>query len=410
MTCSTDQPAPSRPPLAWNVKILGWASLLNDVASETMIPLMPVFLLNVLGGSNFQLGAIEGVADSTASLLKLWTGGWSDRVGHRKAFVVFGYVLAAIARPLSGLAQAPWHLFATRTSDRIGKGIRTTPRDAMIADSSPPEALGWSFGFARAMDHLGAALGPLLAMIFLEFWPDRLRLLFLLTAVPGLAVVALLVWGLRDEPPKVSVERPKFSLSLRPLNGNFRLYLLAMFVFTLGNSSDLFLLARAKALGLADYMLPVLWLVLHLVKSSGSLLAGMSVNRLGAKPLIFVGWSIYALVYLAFAFTTQLWQVWALFLVYGIYYAVTEPIEKKFVADLIPAQRKGLAYGWFNFSVGIGALPASLLFGWLDDRYGPTAAFGCGAALAGVAALLLTKVKANGECGTNVELGMGNGE
>jgi MFS family permease len=292
-------------------------------------------------------------------------------------------------------------LLATRTSDRIGKGIRSTPRDAMIADSTPPRQLGWAFGFARAMDHLGAAVGPLAAALFLYFCPNQLRSLFLWTALPGLAVVLLVTLGLREEPVQQKAERPKFTLHFGPLGSNFRLYLLAMFVFTLGNSSDAFLLSRARELGMSNGWLPILWLAIHLVKSGGSVLAGLSVNRAGTKPLIFAGWTIYALVYTGFAFASQVWHVWVLFLIYGVYYALTEPVEKKFVADLVGPQRKGLAYGWFNFSIGIGALPASLLFGWLDDRFGPATAFGCGAALAAVAAVLLARVKnkPNGEVG-----------
>ena len=191
------------------------------------------------GGLELQLGAIEGVADSTASLLKLWSGGWSDRLGHRKAFVVFGYVVAGIARPLSGLAQAPWHLFATRTSDRIGKGIRTTPRDALIADSSPPDQLGWAFGFARAMDHLAPPLGPLLAMIFLEFWPHRLpAAIFADRNSRRGRRGAFDLGGCAISLARFPSTPRNFRSACRPSAGNFRLYLLAMFVFTLGNSSE----------------------------------------------------------------------------------------------------------------------------------------------------------------------------
>jgi hypothetical protein len=223
--------------LPWNVKVLGAASLLNDVASEMVFPLLPQFLLSVLGGNRFHLGIIEGVADSVSSLLKLWSGAWSDRAGQRKSFVVAGYLLAAFARPFIGLASAPWHVFAARSMDRIGKGIRTSPRDALIADSSDAAIRGRAFGFHQAMDHLGAAVGPILATLFLLAWPGELRWLFLLTLIPGVAVAGLVTLGLREIPvTRGAQEGPQ--LTLKSIGGNFRLFLLALFLFTLGNSSD----------------------------------------------------------------------------------------------------------------------------------------------------------------------------
>ena len=377
-----------------NVKLLGAASLLNDVASEMIYPLMPQFLMAVLGGNRFHLGIIEGFADSVSSLLKLASGAWSDRAGRRKGFVVFGYALAAVARPLIGLVMAPWHLFVARTADRIGKGLRTAPRDALIADSTQPFVRGRAFGFHRAMDHLGAAVGPILASLFLLAWPGQLRLLFLLTLLPGIVVVALLVFGLREAP----VENPpqeRLALTLAPFDRHFRLYLLALAIFTLGNSSDAFLLVRAGELGVPTALLPLLWCAFHVVKSGGNLLSGRVVDRIGPRPLILVGWVIYAAVYLAFALADSASQVWVVFLAYGLFFALTEPAEKTLVAALVGVERKGLAFGWFNFVIGIVALPSSLMFGWLYEQYGPLTAFGWGAGLAAVAAILLLGVPAN---------------
>lgn len=374
-----------------NVKLLGLASLLNDVASEMIFPLMPQFLITVLGGNRFHLGIIEGVADSASSLLKLWSGAWSDRDGRRKRFVVFGYTLAALVRPVTGLVTGPWQLFAVRTADRIGKGIRTSPRDAFLADSTDPGMRGRAFGFHRAMDHLGAAIGPLLAAAFLLAWPGRLRLLFLLTIVPGLLVVALLVFGLRERPASNPPrERPR--LSLKPFDRNFRVYLLALVVFTLGNASDAFLLVRAGELGVPVAALPLLWCAFHVVKSGGNLLAGRAVDRLGTRPLILSGWVLYAAIYLAFALASTAWQVWVVFLGYGLVYALIEPAEKTLVANLAGAERRGLAFGWFNFVIGFAALPSSLIFGWLYERHGALAAFGWGSSLALLAAVLLAGV------------------
>lgn len=381
----------AKPPLPRNVKLLGWASLLNDVASEMIFPLMPQFLLTVLGGNKAWLGVIEGVADSVSSLLKLWAGAWSDRAGGRKAFVVAGYVVAAVARPITGLLTAPWQLFAVRTTDRIGKGIRTAPRDALLADATEAAMRGRAFGFHRSMDHLGAAVGPVLATLFLLAWPGQLRTLFLVTLVPGLAVAALLVFGLRETSGGGERQAP-LRLTLRPFDRNFRLYLAALVVFTLGNSSDAFLLVRAGELGVPTAYLPLLWFAFHLVKSVGNYLSGPVVDRLGPRPLIFAGWAVYAVIYLAFARITTAWQMWITFLAYGVFYALTEPAEKTLVAQLVGAERRGLAFGWFNFAIGIAALPSSLLFGWLYERFGATTAFGWGAAAAAVAAVLLLGV------------------
>jgi MFS family permease len=384
--------APSRRPLPRNVKVLGLASLLNDVASEMIYPLLPGFLLTVLLGNRFYLGVIEGVADSVASLLKLWSGGRSDQAGRRKGFVLFGYALPAVTRPLIGVVVAPWQLFALRVGDRVGKGVRTSPRDALIADSTDPAIRGRAFGFHRGMDHLGAAIGPLLAAGFLWLWPGALRTLFLLTVVPGLSVVVLLVFGLR-ETPSSAPPTERLRLTLRPFDRGLRLYLLALVVFTLGNSSDAFLLVRAGELGVPTVLLPVLWCAFHVVKSGGNLLLGRAVDRLGARPFLFLGWFVYAGVYLAFALATTAWHAWACFLVYALFYGLTEPAEKTLVANLAGGERKGLAYGWYNFAIGIATLPSSLIFGALYQASGAPAAFGWGAALALLAATLLVGVR-----------------
>jgi MFS family permease len=384
-----------------NVKVLGWASLLNDVASEMVFPYLPAFLIGVLGGNKFTLGIMEGAADCVSSLVKLWSGGWSDRAGSRKGFVVFGYAVAAVSRPVIAVLAAPWQLLLARAADRVGKGIRTSPRDAMIADAADPRLRGRAFGFHRSMDHLGAAIGPLVAL--LAVWlitggafagplePGQLRLLFSLTLLPGLVVVALSFFGLREHRPATPAAG-EFAWTLRPFDRAFRVYLLALFVFTLGNSSDAFLLVRAGELGVPNGLLPVLWCVFHLGKSGGNWLAGRFVFRVGPRPMILAGWGCYALVYVAFALASAAWHVWALFLLYALFYALTEPAEKTLVANLVGPQRRGLAYGWFNFAVGVGSLPASLIFGAIYQAFGGVAAFGWGAALALAASLILAAV------------------
>jgi MFS family permease len=428
---TTDVPPPTTAPsLPRNVRVLGFSSLLNDIASEMIFPLLPGFLLVLTAGNKFALGMIEGLADSVASLLKLWSGGWSDRAGRRKGFVVFGYSLAALVRPWIGVVGNMWQLAAIRVGDRIGKGIRTSPRDAMIADSTAQSQRGRAFGFHRAMDHLGAAIGPLLATAFLWFWPEQIRTLFMLTLIPGLLVVGLVVFGLKETPPTRSgtggdhgdtggketeshsdsvsgtgdgvsgnsasggaLAPSRVRLTLAPFDANFRLFLLALVIFSLGNSSDAFLLLRAEELGVPRYLLPVLWCLFHILKSYGNWWCGAGVDRYGPKPFILLGWFVYAVIYICFAFAVNAWQVWAIFLSYALFYGLTEPAEKTLVAALAGPERKGLAFGWFNFAIGISTLPASLLFGALYQVFGPLTAFGTGAALALVASVLVGLVQ-----------------
>lgn len=382
----------ARPLLPRNVKVLGLASLLNDIASEMIFPLLPTFLLTVLQGNRFSLGLIEGAADSVSSFLKLWSGGWSDRVGRRKGFVLVGYILAAVTRPLIGVIAAPWQLLGLRVADRVGKGIRTSPRDALIADSTDASIRGRAFGFHRAMDHLGAAIGPLLATGFLWLWPNQMRTLFGLTLLPGLLVILFLIFGLREVATS-QAGRERLRLTLQPFDRDFRLFLVVLVIFTLGNSSDAFLLVRAGELGVPTLFLPMLWSAFHIVKSTSNLFLGRAADRFGSRRFLFLGWLIYAGIYLAFGLATTAWQAWALFLGYALFYGLTEPAEKTLVAKLVGSERKGLAFGWYHFAIGIATLPASLIFGGLYQFYGALAAFGWGAALALVAVALLPLVK-----------------
>ena len=356
-----------------------------------LYPLIPQFLIEALGGNRFHLGIIEGFADSVASLLKLWSGAWSDRAGRRKRFVVVGYTLAVVARPVIGLVVAPWQLFVARAADRIGKGIRTSPRDALIADSTDPAIRGQAFGFHRAMDHLGAAIGPLIAAAFLWRWPAELRTLFILSLVPGLLVLLLLRFGLQ-EPSSLQSSPGRRQLSPRRLGRNFRLFLFSVAVFTLGNSSDAFLLVRAAELGVSIAVLPLVWFAFHVVKSVTNLFAGRLVDRLGPRRPILLGWVGYAGIYLGFGWSTAAWQAITLFFVYAVFFSLTEPAEKTLVVNLVGDEGKGVAFGWYNFAVGMVALPSSLIFGALYERFGPRMAFGFGAASAAVAVLLFTAV------------------
>ena len=331
------------------------------------------------------LGAIEGAAESTAALLKLGSGWLSDRVRRRKPLVLLGYGIASLIRPLIGLAQSATQVLAIRVADRVGKGIRGAPRDALIADSVDPAIRGRAFGFHRAADHAGAVVGPLLAFALLRWTEMDLRQLFLLTIVPGVLAVAALVFGVR-EVPRVTETSKRFDPHAR-LGGRFWAFLGVLFIFTLGNSTDAFLLLRAADLGVDAALIPILWAMLHVVKSLSSTPGGALSDRLGRKPLLIAGWLVYAAVYFLLGRAGAEWQVWALFAVYGIYFGLTEGVEKALVADLVPADRRGAAFGWFNLALGVGALPASLIFGAIWDRWGPTAAFTFGAGMALVAAI-----------------------
>lgn len=398
----------NRAALPRNVKILAAVSFLTDVASEMVYPLLPLFLSTVLGVSAAGLGVIEGFAESASSLLRLPAGWWSDRTKRRKPLVVIGYSIAALARPLIGIAQSAGQVLAIRVSDRFGKGLRTAPRDALIADSVPAAQRGYAYGVHRGADNLGAVFGPLIAWAALTYGWAELRTLFYWTALPGLLSVLLLVVLVREARPHAVVvvpASPKQEADTEgrpiavpaesddaPLGKSFWRMLGVIFLFTLSLSTDAFLLLRASQLGVATSMIPILWAALHVVKSSSSVLSGALSDRVGRRPLILGGWGVYAAVYVGFALASTAWHVWALFLVYGLFFGMSEGAEKALVADLAPASRRGAAFGWFNAAVGIAALPASIVFGLVWDAYGPEAAFGMGASIAVVSCVLFAAV------------------
>ncbi|KIE41434.1 MFS transporter [Geobacter anodireducens] len=372
--------------ISGNVLILGMVSFLTDVSSEMIYPLLPLFLTTVLGAGPAFLGVIEGVAESTAALLKLVSGIVSDRTRSRKGLVLAGYALSSLARPLVAAATGPAAVLAVRFADRVGKGVRTSPRDALIADSSDSTVRGKAYGFHRAMDHAGALVGPLLATLLLAGAALDLRTVFWLSAVPGLLAVLLIILRVRD------VERKRTSdgsiLGAVP-RGGLRRYLAVLVLFTLGNSSDAFLLLRAGQLGVPPARIPLLWAFFHLVKMLASTPFGALSDRIGRRRVIVAGWAVYALSYLGFAAAASEPVCWLLFAVYGTFYGMTEGTEKAFVADLVPAEARGGAFGWYHFAVGVGALPASVLFGLIWERAGQGAAFLFGAGLAALAAVLL---------------------
>ncbi len=388
--------------LTRNVVILGFVSLLNDGASEMIYPLLPTFLTVVLGAGPAALGIIEGVAEATASLLKLYSGYLSDRVKKRKGWIVAGYSLSNVIRPLIALSTSWLQVLTLRFSDRIGKGLRTSPRDAIIAESTPAGFRGKAYGFHRAMDHGGAIVGPLAATGLLLVLHDDLKTIFLLSFIPGLLAVGLLLFGLkehREERTPHAASSFNFRAAWNEMSGGFKKYLLIILIFTLGNSTDAFLLLRAQRLGVPVSLLPSIWVVLHIVKMGFSVPGGIISDRIGRKKVIVTGWAVYALVYMAFGAANQQWHAWALFAIYGIYFGLTEGVEKALVADFAPAHLRGSAFGLYHLLVGLGAFPASLLFGLVWQTRGPAAAFAMGAGFALVAGIMLSllEIKKTGE-------------
>lgn len=386
---------PRMPLLSGNVLWLSVVSLLNDAASEMIYPLLPIFLTGVLGAGPAFLGLIEGVAEASSSLLKLASGVIADRFGRRKRLVAWGYGIAAVGRPLIAVAGAAWQVLAIRFTDRVGKGLRTAPRDALLADSVPPGLRGTAFGIHRAADHAGAVVGPLIASALLLLWPGQLRRVFALALVPGLITLAVVLWKVA-EPPRVPVAAdvpPKRVLPrLWEMGPVLPRYLGVVALFALGNSSDAFLLLRAGELGVGVALIPLLWSALHASKMAWSIVGGRLSDRVGPRAAIVAGWLVYAAVYAGFAFARAPWHAWALFLVYGLFFGLTEAPEKALVAQLAPAGLRGSAFGWYHAAVGVAALFASVLFGAVWNAWRGPAAFLMGAAIALASAVLFVAV------------------
>jgi MFS family permease len=369
------------------VWILGGVSLLNDTATESVYPLLPFFLTSVLGAGAVSLGVIEGAAEAVASILKVISGRLSDRWNRRKPIVVAGYGVSALARPFIGLARSWTTVFALRFIDRVGKGVRGAPRDAMLAELADHTNRGRVYGVHQAMDHIGAVLGPLLATVFLVFYPGRYRMLFALTAIPGALTVLLLRWA--KEPQQVQSQKLEVQSTTGPLPRPLIRYLIVLSIFTLGNSTDAFLLLRLTEAAGGPKFIPLMWAALHVVKTVSSVIGGSASDRFGRRRLIAGGWTVYALVYFGFAFSTGLTALVVWFMVYGVYYGCVEGSERALIADFALPSQKGTAFGIYNGVAGLGALISSVVFGVLWKLYGPAVAFSTGAALAITAAVLI---------------------
>jgi MFS family permease len=380
-----------------NVIAIGLVSLLNDASSEIIYPLLPVFLAGSLGASAWAIGVIEGLAESTSSLLRLFAGYLSDRWGKRKLFVVAGYSLASLVRPMLAFAQTWPQVLGIRIADRVGKGFRTAPRDAMIADTVHVEQRGIAFGFHRAMDHSGAVIGPLVGYLLVALivvnnnspTHAEFSIIFLVASIPALMAVIVAIFFMRESPVVRHHESRIPKLSLLGFDGNFKRFLVVLALFTLSNSSDSFLILKAVDAGISALVVPLLWAAHHGMKVLSSLFGGDLSDRLGRKRLIVSGWMLYAAVYAGFAFATHSVSLWILFLIYGIYFGLVEGAEKALVVDLVRPEQRGTAYGLYNLAFGITVFPASLLMGMIWHWKGPTTAFLVSAFMGATAAVLL---------------------
>lgn len=370
---------------------LGLVSLFNDIASEMIYPLLPAFLTATLGAGTAAVGIVEGVAEATAAVGKGLFGWLSDRKPRRKPFVMAGYAASVAARPLVAIAPGWGAVVAIRFLDRIGKGIRTAPRDAMIAGSVDPKRRGVAYGFERAMDNAGATIGPLIAALLLKFFFTDVRPVFALSIVPGLAALAILKFRAREEKIVAVAKGPS---PVEPARFPPRFYaVIAIFtLFALANSTDAFLLLRARDCGVPLWAIPALWSFFNGAKALTNTPLGALADRIGRMPTILLGWLAYAGVYFAFGRVRSAGAIWALFGIYALYYGLTEGAQRAYVADVAGEKARGRAFGLFHLSVGLASLPASIAFGVLWAKLGPAAAFDVGAVLALASAVALVAV------------------
>jgi MFS family permease len=356
------------------VKATGFVSFFTDMGSEIIYPILPVFLTQ-LGASRAMIGSIEGLAEGLPAVIKLFSGALADRVRNRKWLILTGYALSTLFKPLVAFARSGLFVLVIRLLDRVGKGLRTAPRDALVADHTHPSIRGHAFGYQRAMDHAGALVGGLIGfglLLWLGSDLPSLRKVIAWSFIPGILSVLTIVFFVREKPDHRPVATPvRNPLSgIRTLPRAYFMYIAAASAFALANSSDAFLLLRAQDMGVAVAFLPLLWSMLHLVKSTTAVWGGKLSDRIGRRPVLIAGWTLYAAVYAGFALFTNGWQAWSLFLAYGLFYGLTEGASRAVIADLIPAGQRGVAFGFWGMMEGLLLVAASILTGWLWDRTG----------------------------------------
>jgi len=364
-----------------NVYAAGAVSFFMDVSSEMIYPLVPLFLANVLGVNKSMIGLIEGIAESTASILKVFSGWLSDKIGRRKGLMLAGYSISVLSRPVIALAGSWQQVLGARFIDRFGKGIRTAPRDAIIAESASPSMLGRAFGFHRSMDTMGAVVGPMIAFFMLSAFADDYRKVFWLSLIPAIIAIAVIAFFISEKKARDGfAERPR--LTRAHFDWRFKFFVAVVALFSLGNSSDVFLILRAEQAGISSAMIPIVYLTFNLVYSISSFPAGAAADRFGRRRVILAGFVLFAGIYYGFAVSTGATAVWLLFGLYGVFMGLTEGVQKAFLATIIPSDFKATAFGIYNTAVGLALLPASVIGGWLWDHVSPAATFYFGAGTA----------------------------
>ena len=383
-----------------NIFFTGLISFLTDTSVKMIYSVMPMFLMSI-GASKASLGLIEGVAESTASLVKALSGFWSDKIGKNKPFMLAGYAISAIVMPFYAFVVSPVQVLALRFAERFGKGVRTAPRDSLIAASVTNNDTGRSFGLQKAMDNSGAIAGPLLAFALLWFFPDNYRLLFLLAGIPAIAALFVIIFGIKEIRKSKSELFQKFRF--RDFSKRYYLFLGIVFIFTLGNSTDALLLVKANEAGITVAFIPLVYLVTNTFSVIASVPVGSLADRVGKEKILIVGFVIYALVYFGFGRSTETSVIISLFALYGLYSAATDGIQKAFVSDIVDKNKKGTGLGIYNALLGITLLPASIIAGVLYDKVNSRIPFYFGAAMALLAAILMVlfAVTASGSMGSS---------
>lgn len=377
-----------------NVFFLGLVSFLTDVSSELIFTLVPLVVVNILGGGAVSVGLIGGVTESFDAIFRIFSGRISDRLGKRKILAVLGYGFSTLVKPIMLFNMAWGGVLAVRFGDRLGKGIRSSPRDALIADSVTKEARGKGFGIHRAMDTAGAFTGLVISAVVIytvqgggNLTMESYRWMVVIGIIPAVLAVTILITRVREKglTPVKPIEIGTATARATPFSNRFKLFLVIMGVFTLGNSSDFFVILRAENLGVSAFNIALMLVLFNLTYFAVATPSGMLSDKLGRRKVIGIGWAVYALCYLGFALSSTPWHIWLLFAAYGVYYGVVEGATKAFVADLVPAERRGTAYGYYNGLVGMMLLPASVLAGWLWETVSPAVPFYLGAGLAFIA-------------------------
>ncbi len=390
-----------------NVFALGSVSLLTDISREMIFPLLPLYLTSVLGAGTAFVGLVEGIAESTSSILNIISGWLSDKIRKRKTLMLWGYGLSAVTRPLIAVATAGWHILLVRFVEKVGKGVRVPPRDALIAESCTAENRGRGFGLHRSMDNVGSVVGPLLAFSLLAWLGNDYRLLFWIAAIPAFLGLTILFFFVAEQVRSVSTDGPpdrKKLFDLKQFNRNFKVFLGITALFELANSSNAFLLLRVKDIGLSVELVPIIYLFANIFRTLSSLPGGILSDKLGRRNMLALGWVIYGFSYLGFALAASVMQAWVIFGIYGLFSGMTEGIKKALVADLVPQENRGAAYGLHSFVSSFIQLPASLMLGILWQMHGPLLAFSMGAGLAMAAGcLLMLFIPARSSTGEDVE-------